>query len=110
MRKFKLLALAFVIGTASLFASNVENPSEVTKKMRNEIISLLQAPDFTIEEDLNVILEFTFSSEGEMIILCAGCKDKEVVNYIRENLNYKKFMNPGDRDKIYKMPLKVTAS
>ena len=108
MKKFKLLALALAIGSVSLFAANMDGPDEVpVKEIRNQIIELLQAPDFPLTNEVNVVIKFTFSSEGEIIVLCPGCKDKRIVNYIRENLNYKKFKNPGVRDKIYMMPLKM---
>ncbi len=110
MRKFKLLALAFIIGSASLFAADVEDPEVPAEAVRNEIIQLLKAPEFVITEDINVIIKFTFSSEGEMVVLCPGCNNKDVMNYIRKNLNYKKFKNPGIRDKIYTMPLKLKAA
>lgn len=109
MRKFKLLALAIIIGTASMFAMNSENPEGPEKEIRNQIVKLLQTPDFTVTEEVNVVLTFTFNSEGEIVVLCAGCKDKEIVNYIRKNLNYKKFKTPGERDKVYTIPLKIRA-
>jgi len=109
MKKFKLMALAFVIGTASLFAMNTNNFEGPEKEIRNEIVKLLQTPDFTVEKDMSVVLKFTFNSEGEIVILCAGCKDQEIVNYIRKNLNQKKFENPGERDKIYSIPLTIKA-
>ena len=107
MRKFKLLAIALVIGSASLFAADVDGPEVPAKEIRNQIIELLKAPDFPLTKDVNVIIKFTFSSVGEIVVLCPGCKDESIVNYIRENLNYKKFKNPGVRDKIYLMPLKL---
>ncbi len=54
MRKFKLLALALVIGTASLFATNIDNPDVPKKEIRNQIINLLNAPEFTVNDDINV--------------------------------------------------------
>ena len=110
MKKFKVLALAFVIGTASLFASNGERTKEPTKELRNQIVSLLQAPDFIVENETTVMLTFTFSSQGEVVVLNVDSRDKNILNYVRENLNYKKVESPGERDKIYTMPLKVTAS
>ena len=110
MKKFKLLALAFVIGTASIFAANVDDLKKPTKELRNEIVKLLQASDIELDNDATVIIKFTFNSEGEMVVLCPGCTNKKLVNFIRENLNHKKFENPGERDKIYKMPLKIEVS
>ena len=110
MRKFKLLALAFVIGTASIFATNVDDLKKPTKELRNEIVKILQAADIELDNDATVIIKFTFNSEGEMVVLCPGCKNKKLVSFIRENLNNKKFKNAGERDKIYKMPLKIEVS
>jgi len=109
MREFKLLALAFVIGTASLFAVNLDEPENPSKEIRNEIVKLLKSPNFIVENDMSVVLKFTFNSEGEIVVLCAGCKDKKIVDYIRKNLNHKKFNTPGERDKIYTIPLKIIA-
>ena len=110
MRKFKLLALALVIGTASIFAASGDDPKEANKKIRNQIVSLLQTPDFVIENETVVNLTFTFSSEGEIIVLNVDSRNKDIRDYIRENINYKIVKNPGERDKLYTMPLKVTAS
>jgi hypothetical protein len=107
MRKFKVLALALLIGTVGLFAANTSDPDDPKKEIRNQIVKLLEDPSFVIEKEMNVVIKFTFNSEGEIVVLCAGCKDKQVVNYIRKNLNGKKFDSPGVKDKIYKMPLKI---
>lgn len=106
MRKFKLLALALVISTTSLFATD-SNESDNKDGMRNQIAKLLKAPDFTLDNDLTVTIEFTFSSEGDIVVLKVDSKDSNILNYIRKNLNYKKIKNPGERDKHYSMPIKV---
>ena len=110
MRKFKVLALALVIGTTSLFATNGSDLKEPTKKIRNQIVKLLQSPVLNIENETTVTITFTFSSEGEVVVLNVDSRNREILNYVRENLNYKKIENPGERNKLYKMPLKVTAS
>ena len=110
MKKFKLLALALVIGTASLFAANGDDLKESNKKIRTQIVNLLQAPNFIVEKEISIAVTFTFSSEGEIVVLNVDTRDKNILNYVRENLNYKKVENPGEKDKIYTMPLKVTAS
>lgn len=110
MKKLKLLALALVIGTASVFAANGDNPVEANKKIRNQIVNLLEAPEFSVENELNVMLTFTFSSEGEIVILNVDSKNQDVLDYLRKNLNYKKVKSPGERDKLYTMPLKMKTS
>ena len=109
MRKFKLMALALVIGTASLFATNGDAPTKVNKELRNQILSLLQSPDFNVEKDAVVNITFTFSSEGEIVVLKVGCDNCDILDYVRENLNYKKIENPGVTNKLYTLPLKMKA-
>ena len=109
MRSIKLLALALLISGASAFATTVEDPEVPAKQIRSQIVELLQEPGFTVYKDIEVVLKFTFSSEGEIVVLCPGCDNKQVQNYIREHLNYKKFEYPGVRDKLYTMPLKIKA-
>ena len=107
MRKLKLFALAMLIGTAGLFATETTNPDTPKKEIRNQIVKLLKAPDFTVEKSMSIDITFTFSSEGEVVVLSVDSKNREVLDYVRKNLNYKKIQNPGERDKIYSMPLKV---
>ena len=51
MKKFKLLALALVIGTSSLFAATTNKLESPEKTIRTEIIELLKSPDFNIEKE-----------------------------------------------------------
>lgn len=110
MKKIALLIVALVIGTVSLFATNLEDPKKPTKELRNEIIQLLKTPNFAIDKDVTVTIKFTFSSEGEMVVLCPGCDDMQMKKFISSKLNYKIFENPGVRDKVYRMPLTFKAS
>jgi len=106
MKKFKLFVLAMIIGTAGLFAAEIDNP--VPKKViRDQIVKLLKTADFSIERNMKVDITFTFSSEGEVVVLSVNSKNRKVLNYIRENLNYKKIANPGERDKVYSVALKI---
>ena len=57
MRKFKIFMAAFLIGTASLFAVNVDEIEKPSKELRNEIVKLLQQPDFSVEKDISVYLK-----------------------------------------------------
>lgn len=105
MKKLALILVAITIGTASLFANNTKVLKKPTDEMRMEIIKLVNPSEFVVNEDITVTLKFTFNSEGEMVLLCPGCDDKEMRKYIGSKLNYKKFNNPGVKDKVYKMQL-----
>jgi len=108
MKNFVLTALALVIGTASLFATNFDSGTS-KKEIRNQIVKLLETPILNIGEELNVTITFTFSSEGEIIVLNVDSNNHDILDYVRENLNYKKIQSPGEMNKIYNMPLKVKA-
>ena len=101
-----LLALAIVIGTASLFATNV-NPEDSKNEMRTQIVKLLKTPSFEFENDVNVEITFTFSSEGEIVVLNVDSSDRDILKYVRKNLNYQKIQHPGERDKLYSIALKI---
>ena len=88
MKKFKLLALSLVIGTASLSATTTEAVS--SEEIRTQIVELLQTPDFGIVSEMTVNISFTFSSEGEVVVLGVNSKNRNILNYVRKNLNYKK--------------------
>jgi len=98
-----LTALALVIATTTLFANNV-NPDNSTKEMRNQIVTLMDAPNFEIHQEIKVTITFTFSSAGEIVVLNVDSKDSDVLNYIRKNLNQKVISNPGEKFKHYTMP------
>lgn len=107
MKKLNVLALALVIGTASLFASNVVSDIP-TKQIRTQIVDLFKTPKFNIEEDLKVNIFFTFNSAGEIVLLKIDSKDKDVLNYVQESLNNKKVQTPGELYKVFTMTLKIT--
>ena len=102
MRKLMLMALALVIGTASIVASNVGDSDATKDEIRDQIVELLKTPSFDVDQEYNVNISFTFSSDGEIVVLSIDSKNRDVLDYIRENLNYKKIQNPGEKDKLYR--------
>jgi len=106
MKKIKLLALALFIGTVGLFANNI-NSDDSVYKMRDQIIELMDTPNFTVNKEITVKITFTFSSKGEVIVLNVDSKDSDVLNYIRKNLNQKVISNPGEQFKQYTLPLTI---
>ena len=107
MRKLMLMAFALVIGTASLCASNIGSEETPKDEIRAQIVELLKTPGFTLDQEYNVNISFTFSSNGEIVVLSVDSKNRDVLNYIRENLNYKIIQNPGEKDQLYRMSLKM---
>jgi hypothetical protein len=107
MKNFKVLVIVFLFGTMGLFANNIENPKGSSDDIRSQIIELLGPENSILSAETYVNIIFTFSTEGEIVVLKVESTDKEVLAFIRENLNYKKIENPGKVNKEYMMPISV---
>ena len=107
MNKFRLLAIAFVLGTTSLFASTIITPDVSKDELRKQIIELVENSNTLIETQVVVHVTFTFSTEGEIVVLKVNSKEKQVLNFIRENLNNKILENPGRANRHYTMAINI---
>ncbi len=107
MNKFKLMAIALVLGTTSLFANNIVNPEISKDEIRKQIVELVQDSNHTINAKIEVKVTFTFSSEGEIVILKVNSTDSAVLTFVRENLNGKVLAKPGKAHKHYTMPIVI---
>jgi len=104
MKKVKLFTVAFLFGMTTLFAS--ENIEDI-KEIRNQVEELFDDAKFEIEEDFKVDFTFTFNQKGEIVVLKVDSSRQDIRDYIRENVNYKKFENPGIQNQKYKMPINL---
>ena len=107
MKKLKVLALALVITTGSLFAAEIV-PDIPVKEIRSQIVDLFHAPEFTLNEELKINIVFTFNSEGKIVVLSVDSKDSDVLDYVRKNLNNKAIDTPGEMNRVFTMPLRLT--
>ena len=110
MRKFKLLVLVFVVGTMGLFANNIDTPTVSKDEIRSQIVELLNDNNANLTSETYVNVVFTFNTAGEIVVLKVESMDKEVLTYIRENLNGKTIERPGKIKREYKMPISVQAA
>lgn len=107
MNKFRLLALALVFGTMSLFANSITSPEVSKDEIRKQIVELVDDSTASIEVTTTVKVSFTFSTEGEIVVLKVNSKEKDVLNFIRKNLNGKVLESPGVVNKVYTMPIVI---
>lgn len=107
MNKFKLMAIALVLGTTSLFATSIVNPVGSIEEIHEQITDLIDNATVDFNENKTVDLIFTFSSAGEIVVLDIDSNDREVIKFVRRNVNYKKLDNPGIKDLIYTVTLKI---
>lgn len=106
MKKLNLLALALVFGTVSLFAKDFEADIPVTE-IRSQIVELVKSPDFVVKEELVVNVTFTFGPERDIIVLKVDSKDREVLDYINDNINHKMIQTPGETHKKFMLPIRI---
>lgn len=111
MKKLKLLALALVIGTMSLFATN-EVPDIPVKVIENQVSDFFKTPNFNLEKDYNLNIIFTFNSEGEIVVQSVYSTDKnkidkEVLNYIYKTMDHKMIQTPAELNRAFTLPLKI---
>lgn len=107
MNKFKLLAIAFVLGTTTLFANNIVTPEISRDEIRKQIVELVQDSNNNFSTNVNVHVTFTFSSEGELVVLKVNSINKKVLEFVRENLNGKVLAKPGKVHRHYTMPIVI---
>jgi hypothetical protein len=107
MKNLKLFVIALLIGTTGVFASEISTEPLKKSDIATQIENLLEQTEFTFNNTSQVQITFTFNSEGEIVVLKVNSADKAVLNYIRKNLNGKTIENPGERDKLYCLNLKL---
>ena len=109
MKKLKLFAFALFIGTTGLFASEMSRNDVENPNIGNQIVTLLSDTEFTFDNTSEIQIKFTFTSEGEIVVVKVNSKDSNVLNYVRKNLNGKAIKNPGKRGKSYSLSVKLQA-
>ena len=113
MKKLNLLALAFVIGTASLFATTSNGILDIpVKQIRDQVVDLFKTPSFDVEKDYNLNIIFTFNSEGAIVVQSVYSKDKnkidkDVINYVHKTLDNKMIQTPGELNRAFSLPLRI---
>lgn len=107
MRNLKVLPIALLIATSSLFATEIV-PDIPVKEIRSQVADLFKTPDFKIAEETTVTILFTFSSGGDIVVLKIGSKDPDILEYVRKSMSHKTIQTPGEENRVFTMPLRIT--
>tara|TARA_R110001583_G_scaffold137891_2_gene289448 strand:- start:252 stop:578 length:327 start_codon:yes stop_codon:yes gene_type:complete len=107
MNKFKLLSIVLVMGVTSLFANTNINPDISKDEIRKQIIELVEKTTNVFENEIVVNVTFTFNTEGEIIVLNIDSRERDVLSFIRKNLNNKKLEYPGKVNREYTLPISI---
>ena len=98
MRKVKILFLALVstlvFATSALAFSDGLSPES---NLRSEIIELIAQPDLSIldGQNMDANLRLMINENNELIVIDSGTNNKQLDNYIKSKLNYKKIKSTG---------------
>ena len=106
MKRMRLLAIALVIGTSSLFATNISLDIPAAE-VRTQMLDLFPEFEFDLNGETVVNVFFKFNSEGEIIVLRVDSRNSDIRNYVRKYMNNKKVGIPASEDRVFKLPLKL---
>ena len=112
MKKIALILLVLVLGSSSVLANN-NSEANPEQKLRNEIATLLEKPEFSLEKEaLHANIEFTVNSNGEIVVLTVNAEEAIVAEYVKSRLNYQKIDTgvSNKRNKVFKLSLKIKKS
>lgn len=111
MKNLKTIITIIAISLATTFSTNAtdNNPTNVNKKLRTEIVSILGD---TIPLELNKSSEaevsFIINNNNEVVVISVESSSKEFKSFVKSKLNYKKINETGaKKGEIYKMPVKI---
>ena len=101
-----------IVAAVALFTLNVsatEKPIKPNEALRTEIVNLL-GNNLSFDFDKNEIITeivFTVTNQGELVIISTNTSNKNVEQFIKKKLNYKKVdfkANPGE---MFLLPIKM---
>lgn len=111
MKNLKTFIAILAISLSTIFSTTAseKEPSKITKKLRTEIVSML---DLKIKMEINksskVDLSFMINNKNEIVIVNIDSNVDEFKFYLKSKLNYKKIKLKGvKKGEIFKMPIKL---
>ncbi|MBP8793718.1 MAG: hypothetical protein KBE41_11835 [Lutibacter sp.] len=107
MKKAILVIVVFVVSSMSLYANEIEAPIVSKDEIRTQIVDLLKDVNTNLSTEAAVDVTFTFNTDGEIVVLSVNSTNKEVLKFIRQNLNGKQIEKPGRVKREYTMPINV---
>lgn len=112
MRNLKTIFTMLAISLATTFSTNAseKTPSEITKEIRKEIISILGSKiSLELKESSTAEISFLINNDNEIVIISVNSKIENLNAFVKQKLNYKKIALRGvKKGEVYKMPLKIT--
>lgn len=109
MKTTKKLFLVLVVAFTSVLSVSAASIKEEPTLLAKEIAMLLDKPEFVVGEDLVAKISFVFNKENEIVVLSVETESSELERYIKKRLNYTKLSLTLEKEKTYKLAIRVTA-
>jgi len=107
----KLIIVAIALFTLNIAAA--EKPVKPSETLRADIVELIGSEttfDFDNEEYVVDVI-FTVTSKNEIIVLSTDTENKEMANFIKNKLNYKKVnFKEHKNGELFLLPVKFKKS
>lgn len=108
MKKYKLLAVIFVIGTMNLFAANIFRDYPIIKDMEPIVKEMSSKPtifdtEILYHKEINLKIKYAYNPEEKLNILDMQSENEDVLISILETLNNKRRIS-AIREYAYEMP------
>ena len=106
----------FIVAAIALFSLNVsaaEKPIKPSESLRAEIVQLIgsETPFIMGDAEYTVEVLFTVNSKSEIIVLYSNASNKEMENFIKSKLNYKKVdFQVKKEGELFLLPVKFQKS
>jgi hypothetical protein len=111
MKNLKSIIAILAISLATTFSTSAseKNPTDITKEIRTEIVSMLgNEISLELKESSTAEVSFMINNDNEIVIISVDSKIDNLKSIIKHKLNYKKITVIGvKKGEIYIMPLKI---
>lgn len=110
MRKLNsFLVAAMLLVSGSIFANNIGELDNPTKKLSTQIAELLKDNSFIVaEEDLTAKVLFTVNDAKEIVVLSVDTEDGRLEQFVKGRLNYQKvILNEYREGRTYTVAVRI---
>ncbi|RNC84911.1 MAG: hypothetical protein ED556_10025 [Winogradskyella sp.] len=113
MKALKMFVLVAVIAFSSAVSAStnpVEKADETNELITKTVSKLLENPYFELNENTKAMVKLAINKDNELVVLSVDTENKNVENYIKSRLNYKKVSEELGRSRYYEVPVKMLKS
>jgi len=108
MKTIQFLFLAAVLMAQTSFANN-NKPVNSPEVVVQHVSTLLENPDFEIEDEILAKVKLIVNNEGQVVVLDILSTDANVKSFIKSRLNYEK-INGALAGEQFTIPVRLIAA